>query len=243
MPKTESELKLDGTVTEALDTVEATINRLNRLGSTIRKYSTSSLDSRVKAFTERHGDANYTELAKKIVYFKYRTAPPSLQEQLALSMSARRQRLRYIRRHQEKLRTHQPEKQNNELRDRLETEDPHLPSPKRIDEAAPHNAPTDGPSASKKRALNNRPLVGFFAPPSANTKASTFRPTPSLVAKFQTSDGASVVSSSKQSKTFMADDLDDYPDPPKKEAGKPEPTCPYCCQPLEDSILKLSNWR
>ncbi|KAL2679252.1 hypothetical protein Neosp_010019 [[Neocosmospora] mangrovei] len=116
-PKTESELILDGTVSEALDTVEATIDRLNRLGSTIRKYSTSSLDSRVKAFTE-----------------------------------------------------------------------------------------------------------SFLAPTSANTKASTFKQTPSLVAKLQTSHRTSVVSSSKQSTTFMTEDLDNYPDPPKKEAGKPEPT-------------------
>ncbi|KAK4032876.1 hypothetical protein C8A01DRAFT_20125, partial [Parachaetomium inaequale] len=105
LPEENGTGEIQGTVSEALDTVEATIDRLNRLGATIRRYSTADLENRVKAFTERHGDGNYFQLARQIVYFRYRTPMPSLLDQLAVSMANRRQRLRYIRRHQMKLGT------------------------------------------------------------------------------------------------------------------------------------------
>lgn len=38
---------------EALDAVKATISMLNKLGATIQRYSTSSLESRVKGSTEQ----------------------------------------------------------------------------------------------------------------------------------------------------------------------------------------------
>lgn len=241
MQELESKPMLKGTPSEALDAIEATISRLNKLGSTIRRYSTSSLDSRAKASTEKHGDENYTALAKLTVQFKYRTAPTSLQEQLALSMSARRQRLRYVGRHQAKLASRQ-QNVENEHEDRPEMAKSFSPALKRIDELDSGEAPSSGLSRKKItfRSSHNSPYMEMVVP--SETKASSFKPTQSVVARLKRGDGASVVSSSKNSTTFMVEDLENYPEPPKKQPGKPDPTCPFCWRPLEESQLKIGKW-
>jgi hypothetical protein len=58
--------EIQGTALDALDAVEDTIDRLNRLGVMIRKYSATNLESRVKAFTDKHGDGDYSRLARQI---------------------------------------------------------------------------------------------------------------------------------------------------------------------------------
>jgi hypothetical protein len=241
--KAEGKPKLKGTHSEALDAVEATISRLNKLGATIRRYSTSSLESRVKASTEKHGDENYTALAKLIVQFKYRAATASLQEQLGVSMSSRRQRLRYIGRHQAKLASRQQKVENEQpvgRPDRLKSFSPALEA---IDEAPRDNAPIAGPSRKKMviRQSHNSLSMESFAP--SETKASSFKPTHSVIARLKKGDGASVVSSSKDSKTPMVEDLESYPEAPKKQPGKPDPTCTFCCRPLQDWELKIGKWQ
>jgi hypothetical protein len=83
----------------------------------------------------------------------------------------------------------------------------------------------------------------MFVPSDMGSKASTFKPPPAVVARLQSGDGASVVSSSKNSKTFMAENLENYPEAPQRESGKPAPSCPFCSKPLEDSELKLGKWQ
>lgn len=94
---------IQGTDSEALDAVEGTIDRLNRLGATIRKYPIADLENGAKSVTERYADGNFSRLALKLVQSECRTAGSSLQDQLAISMANRRQRMRYVRKHQAKL--------------------------------------------------------------------------------------------------------------------------------------------
>lgn len=241
LPKVDQKSGLEGTVVEALNTVDSTIDRLNRLGSTIRAYSTASLESRVSAFTEQHGDENYTELAKHIIQFKYHTAPPSLQDQLAQSMSVRRQRLRYMRKHQQKLanRSQPPKVERQVQKESAGVKTVLLP----VDETSSQIGPESAPP--RVRFSTSNADTAKLAAPSTHTRASSFVQTPSLVHRLRLAgDGAaSVVSSSKESTTFMAEDLDNYPPPPKREEGKPEPQCPYCFKPLRESELKTRNWR
>ncbi|KAB5536166.1 CHAT domain-containing protein [Coniochaeta sp. 2T2.1] len=237
--------EIQGTASEALDAVEATIDRLNRLGATIRKYSTADLENRVKAFTERHGDGDYSRLARQIVHFKYRTATPSLQDQLAVSMANRRQRLRYIRRHQGKLGTpkgavSQPKEQAVEARPTTQVSR----QLSGIPEDRSDNA-TAGPSQTRQKQLDIRPAQKTLPRRMAarsDTKASGFKPTPSSIVRMQRDERGSVISSSKNSTTFFAEDLEGFPDPPKTEASTVPPCCPFCGKPLEESDLKLGRW-
>ncbi|KAM0425639.1 hypothetical protein ACHAPT_009171 [Fusarium lateritium] len=231
---------LEGTPSEALEAIQASINRLKRLGATIRKYSVSCLDERVNAFTQRHGDENYSQLAKQVVRFKYKTATPSLQEQLALSMSSRRQRLRYLHRHQSKL-AHVDITPTERT---PETKVHSLPSLSPIGEdtewkRSKHSQPPMRKALALRRHLPGRsPMHGGRS----ETNASKFVPTPSAIARLRRGDGASVVSSSKKSSTFMAEAPEKYPDPPKCLPDEPEPPCPYCCQPLGESERQGAKW-
>lgn len=222
------------------------MTRLNKLGSSIRRYSTSSLDCRVKAFTEKHGDENYMEIARQIVRFRYRTASPSLHEQLAVSMSARRQRLRYIRRHQEKLSGQVDNK--DEPTKRREARRPLPIGLPAIDEAVPTGMPVSspsrhiGPKEGQLQVIEQSNRSNRNSAVSA-TAASSFWPTKSAIARLRRGDGATVVSSSKGSTTFMAEDLADYPEPPKREQDQLHPSCPFCYQPLQELELKVRNWQ
>lgn len=233
--KTEGKLKLKGTSSEALDTVEATINRLNKLSATIRRYSTTSLESRFRDPAQKHEDEKFTTLAKKIVSFKYVTANASLQEQLVASMLHRRQRLRYIGKHQAKLANRQQKKENEQPNNRPDVKR-HVLLASEVHEAARENAPTRSPN--HKRV--NNVVVKNGAP--SETEATTFKPTMSIIGRLKREE-ASVVSSSKDSKTFMIEGLETYPEVPKKHPGKPEPTCVFCYRPLQDRDLTIRRWR
>lgn len=241
MKELDAKPRLNGTASEALDAVENTINRLNRLGSTIRRYSISSLETRVRAFTAKYGDEDYTALAKLIVQFKYRTAPPSLQEHLAVSMSARRQRLRYTSQHQANLDSREQKTQNKQQDQPDMRTSLSLALEQITEEEGSENAAPPEPIRNRKKMAFRS--VKMLAPSDMGSKASTFKPPPSVVARLQRGDGASVVSSSKNSKTFMAEDLENYPEAPQREPGKAAPSCPFCFIPLEDSELKPGKWQ
>ncbi|KAK2608929.1 hypothetical protein QQS21_002505 [Conoideocrella luteorostrata] len=243
LPHPGSKLHLEGTNEEALDAVEVTITRLNKLGSSIRRYSSSSLDSRVKAFTEKHGDENYMDIARQIVRFKYRTASPSLHEQLAVSMSARRHRLRYIRRHQEKL-SGQIDNKNEPAKGRKAGRPLPMDLPT-IEEAVPTGMSVGSPSGHKEGELQviKQNIRSDRNSAVSATVASSFRPTQSAIARLKRGDGATVVSSLKGSMTFMAEDLAGYPEPPKREQYQLHPSCPFCCEPLQELELEVKNWQ
>lgn len=229
---------LEGTSSEALQAIEATINRLNRLGATIRKYSASSLDDRVESFTRRHGDEDYTQLARHYVRCKYKTATPSLRDHLAQSMASRRQRLRYLHRHQSKLaglvntRTRTMEIRAHPLASLVQSED----VVGAVDQQLSQNLEKE--MTERRRTHYGRSSAGGER---SETNVSDFVPTRPGLARLR-SDDASVVSSSNDSSTAMAEVLEDYPEPPMPHPGQPEPPCPYCCQPLEGCERMGVKW-
>ncbi|KAK6448420.1 hypothetical protein FP744_10004670 [Trichoderma asperellum] len=90
---------------QAQESVEGAIDRLHRLGVTIRQSSTASLISRVKAFSAKMSDASLEEMALLIVKFLYPAAPLSLQRLLGRSILERYFNLKYREEHQRRLAT------------------------------------------------------------------------------------------------------------------------------------------
>lgn len=231
---------LQGSVEEAVKAILGVLQRLDRLGATIRKSSTSSLSIRVKAFAEQDNDEEYRLLSKNILAFKYPTAPSSLHAQLAESMAYRRLRLRYIRQHQVK--TAPKGLQDSIKRNHGEQS---LSNPKSTNIKLEKPMPKDGPAAFRNQALY-RPKGNIFskdAETTPSTTAWTFRPTSSTVERVKRDDSKSVVSSSKASTTRMAGHLDDYPDPPTHDQWSQDPKCPTCWRQLLESELKGKRWR
>lgn len=173
---------------------------------------------------------------------------PSLQDQLAISMANRRQRLRYVRRHQMKLATPQmsvprPLEQKPEAR-----------APKRggrrllaiLEDSNDETAAGDSSSKTRKKLLDIHPaqkVLPWRYTVRSETKASRFNPTPSAIARLQRDERGSVVSSSRNSTTFLAEELEGFPDPPKVDAAKGPPSCPFCGKYLEESELEIGKWR
>lgn len=184
-----------------MDAVDATIKRLNKLGTVVRNYSASSLERRTQAFTEKYGDDNYGALARLTVQFMYHTATASLQEQLAVSMSTRRQGLNYMERHQEKLGNRQHDLTNKQSLTQSDRKVTFASALTASDEAAKEEAPKV--SATRKeiafRQTTNNPFRKSFA--TSETNASSFKPTSSAIGRLRKDDGGSVVSSSTSSKT------------------------------------------
>jgi hypothetical protein len=242
--------EIQSTASEALDAIEATINRLSRLSATIRKSSSADLENRVMNFTKKYPDAEYPQLAQKIVQFKYRTAMPSLHDQLAVSMVNRRQRLRYSRRHQLKLQVgttavSQPKKQAVEAQPTAQVSRPLPVIPEHSGDDA--TGRQGDPSQNHQKQLDTSRARNLFARRQialSDTHASGrgYKPTPSEMVRVQRDERASVISSSKKSTTILAEDLEGFPDPPKMDGSTPPP-CPYCGKLLEESKLELAKWR
>jgi hypothetical protein len=107
----EATLPLGSSVTQAaLDGIREAIDRLHRIGSAIRKISTSSLASRVKKFARKADDDHtfFERIALLIVKGLYPNIRDSFAKQLARSVSFRRQRFLYQKKHQNKLKTRRP---------------------------------------------------------------------------------------------------------------------------------------
>ncbi|CAM1510952.1 Fc.00g084650.m01.CDS01 [Cosmosporella sp. VM-42] len=94
----------------ALDGVRGALDILHRLGSAIRKNSTSSLTSRIKSFSRKseHEHVFFERMALLVVTGLYPDITEAFATQLARSISFRRQRLLYQRNHQKKLSAPRP---------------------------------------------------------------------------------------------------------------------------------------
>ncbi|KAF5246035.1 hypothetical protein FAUST_1446 [Fusarium austroamericanum] len=230
--------KLQGSIEEALRAISAVLQRLDRLGATIRKYSASSLSSRVKAFAEQDHDEEYRLLAKNIVVFKYPTAPSSLHAQLAESMAHRRQRLRYIRQHQQK--TTPKDRQDSRTRKHHEKNLSH-PKSTELTRSAPKDRAAVLRNQAVSRPRGNPPSEGTETTPS--TTAWTVRPTSSAMERVRRDGSKSVISSSKASTTRMVGDLNDYPEPPTYDQWSQDPKCSTCWRQLLEAELKGKKWR
>ncbi len=201
-------------------------------------------------FNKKYPDAKYPQLARKIVQFKYGTAMPSLHDQLAVSMVNRRQRLRYTRKHQLKLQVGTPAV-SQPMKHAVEAQ-PAAQVSRQLPVIHEHNGDNaagrqSGPRQNLQKQLDISPPRNLFSRRQialSDTHASGrgYKHTRSEIAKIQEEDRGSVLSSSKNSTTFFAEDLEGFPDPPKLDGSTPPP-CPYCGKLLEESELKLAKWR
>ncbi|KAI8712786.1 NACHT domain-containing protein [Fusarium sp. LHS14.1] len=232
--------ELEGTVEEALQAIMAVLQRLDRLGTTIRKHSASSLSSRLKSFAEQENDEKYRLLATNIVAFKYPMATPSLRTQLVEAMTDRGQRLRYIRQRQQK--TAAKDRQG------LKTRNQHNPN---TSNHKPSDFESDQPM-SKTRAATLRDQgdsrsSGNTTSQDTGTTPSTdsweFLPTSSAMERTRCDGSKSVISSLEANTTRMVGDLNNYPEPPTHEEWSQDPKCPTCWSQLKESELEDKKWR
>lgn len=75
----------------------------------------------------------------------------------------------------------------------------------------------------------------------SDTDVSTFRPTSSFIARETRNDSQPV--GAKSTTTFVANDEDNYPKPPVKKVGGPNPKCDCCSRRLEEAELGKRGWR
>lgn len=209
----------------------------------IRRHSTTDLEHRVKTFTAKHGDDDYPRLARLIVHFKYNTAVPSLQNQLAESMSNRRQKLRYTRRHQDKLANRKTSATKPGPR-AVEERQVNQASTTTTFKSVPERNPNDilSPISDQQRMDSIPKSLYTKSLARSHTNASGFKPTPSAKFRMQKADRMSAISSSQNSTTFTIEGLEDFPDPPQREPGGPDPLCDFCRQPLNESDTKPERW-
>ncbi|KAK3935912.1 hypothetical protein QBC46DRAFT_421041, partial [Diplogelasinospora grovesii] len=215
-------LNIQGTSKDALDAVESSIDRLDHLGVTIRQYSTAGLSARVIAFAAKNHDPAFEELA--------------LRMQLARSISRRRQRLKYIMQHQEKLAERDLDHDHSPAHPPLGPIVDVVDSGKR--EKEPRNAKTvkfHMPAESTTPAQRTGDDIR------SETHASTFRATPSRIARLREEDSRS--EGAKSTTTFAANDEDNYPEPPVKKDGGPDPICDYCNRRLKKADLGKRAWQ
>ncbi|KAJ4857129.1 hypothetical protein T069G_08026 [Trichoderma breve] len=85
------------------ESIEGAIDRLHRLGVTIRQSSTAGLISRVRAFSAKRSDSSLEEISFLMIKFLYPIAPLNLQRLLSRSILERHFNIEYRGEHQRRL--------------------------------------------------------------------------------------------------------------------------------------------
>jgi hypothetical protein len=214
-----------------LKTVEATIDRLQRLSIAIRKSATLSRNSKAAEFKEKdeHGNDKghaFELYATQIVQHRHKNASEGLCKLLGTSMSLRRKRFLYFKRHQRRLALqHQA------------TADPERPLPytsTRLLEGVQGGAiPSDNatPSQAEPPTVTRTNLF-------SHTTASALDPDRFKVVAF------SARSTSTRSEGVTQDFNLEYPPAPKVPEDAKEFECPFCCLILTSEIaLNEIKWK
>ncbi|KAH9205836.1 hypothetical protein DL95DRAFT_417067 [Leptodontidium sp. 2 PMI_412] len=216
---------------QALKTAGATIDRLQRLSIAIRKSATLSRNSKAAEFKEKdeHGNdkGHIFELyATQIVQHRHKNASEGLCKLLGASMSLRRKRFLYFKRHQQKLALqHQA------------TILPERPLPyisTRMQEGVQEGAiPSENATPSQAKAPTVTRTNLF-----SHTTASALDPDRFKMVDFSTR------STSTRNEGVTQDFNLEYPPAPKVPEDAKEFECPFCCLILTSEIaLDEIKWR
>ncbi|KAF4633525.1 hypothetical protein G7Y89_g4594 [Cudoniella acicularis] len=210
---------------EARERVEVTIRRLNTITTSIRRAGTKNRDSKANAWIERDKDGQdltsyFAHLAKLAIDFKFPDATPTIRHRLAQSLSQRRNRIAYARKHQRKLAKVRTEK--------LVSTPALLISDRKVSLAAPSLVSISKPSYA--RAATETSAT------SATQADNGHIPLPTFSAK-ASSRAASVISGD----SFKARDLI-IPDAPDV-TGKDDFKCPYCMDMYPAKEALGDRWR
>lgn len=208
------------------------MDRLYQVGVAIRKSSTVTLSSRIQAFSATHDDEDYFfSLAVEIVKWRFPDADAAICSHLAATIKFRRQKIRYQRRHQSKLRCGA----------RRAAEQPSL-SPaapllfgtpridaKRQEELAGINTVVQAPSQTSASTFLARDFLRHLnAPPSAPSDTQGTEP---LSAPSMMSSGSTVIEYGNLS----------FPQPPAVQEGM-SASCVWCFQEHMSEQYNDTRW-
>ena len=219
--------------TESVQAVQDLIDRLHRLSASIRKSAVRDRNSKSANFVERDEDGNdlsvtFESNVFRIIQQRYPDASEPLCRRLGESVSLRRKRILYSRKHQVKLAR------------RVPLLDPAPVLPKKPDSPllprTLENLATQDTSLTTEEPLLEVPAIALSVGPS-ETAASV-----------PDSDVQSTVAPSRASSASTGSMLQDqglrYPRPPKIDVLMSEASCPYCSAVLTiEESSNLKSWR
>lgn len=214
--------------------IEGAIDRLHRLGVTIRHSSTASLASRVKAFSAKRPDPCLEEKSLLIVKFLYPAAPPNLQRLLGRSIFERYFNMKYREEHQRRLTSHRFPVLDDMEGDQSDgcNGQPQL-SPQK-DSIADGDVKTDG--------LTGRMVDADAILSKSGTKPSTFQ-ADDFQRKFRAENQRTALSATSRTSSVPMGEIS-YPKPPKP-SGDGEfkwAVCSWCFESIPDDKLQNSRW-
>jgi len=216
--------------TDSIQAVQDLIDRLHRLSASIRKSAVRDRNSKAANFVERDEDGNdlsvtFESNAIRIIQQRYPDASEPLCRRLGESVSLRRKRVLYSRKHQVKLAKRIP----------LLVPAPIIPDrpllPRILEDPVP-----------QETLLAAEPL-----PEVPVTIALSVGPS-ETAASVPDSDVQSTIAPSRASSASTGSMLQDqglrYPRPPKIDALMSEASCPYCSAVLTlEESSNLKSWR
>ncbi|KAH7122112.1 hypothetical protein B0J13DRAFT_566968 [Dactylonectria estremocensis] len=217
--------------------IEGSITRLHRLGVAIRRSSTGSLLSRVKAFSAKRVDLPLEELYSHCVKYLYPLAADSLQTHIIQSMLERHFRLAYQQEHQNRI-SQPPVLSERRNEDTLFTT-PEAALAMEIE--VPTNIP-DRVRVSRNDTRNKVEEHMTQKDSSLGTKPSTLN-TQAFRQMLDAVERAPATTSSPVSSA--APDRIQYPRPPKAAGRGTEFICTWCSVslPVDSHSRRSRQWR
>lgn len=211
------------------ESAEKVIDRLERLGQTIRRSSTAGLQRRVERFAEKKANTSIGELSILVVQSMYPDAPPSLINFLGRTIFLTYTRLKYKRVHQKKLQVHRPRVPDLEVGP-LEN----VPEPVEIIEEAVQ--PITRPDA-----------VGGIDTEEHNQMMEHIDSTPGTPEELSGTDPSTLNNLSQNPPTSSAASSImlsgvHYPKPPKEEFARGWKTCEWCFDNYQTSQFDDTRW-
>jgi hypothetical protein len=216
------------------DTVQAVsdiIGSLHRLSATIRRSAARDRNSKAADFVERDDEGNdinfvFQENVTRIIQQRYPDASKAVCERLGESISLRRRRVLYSRRHQAKL----------AVRPQVLA-----PAPRVLPAVVPDINPQILPITSDHTPIPH-PL------PQPAPVAMSVRPSETAASIPDSDTQGSTIAPSRASSTSTGSVIQDqslrYPSLPRVDTLTGEASCPYCAAVLtKDELLNPKLWR
>lgn len=216
--------ELENRVQKAKESIDGSVSRLHRLGTTIRQSSTAGLASRVKAFTAKSSTTSLEKITALIVSNLHPGASTDLQKLLSRSILDRYFRLKYKQQHQRHLsqRRATPKIDEGDLVLNTRNEKTVEVQPKVL----PIRTPRDSKELAPSKSHGER------------SKPSTLQESQVLNAIGDTEARSVATSASTVPMTDIR-----YPKPPKPESPWAGLTsCDWCAMAFENAKFKDPRW-
>lgn len=210
---------------EALRVVDDTLNRLNRLGVTIRQSSRPKIDEKARKLAEEHGLKPFIDLCTAAVQLLYPGAHQSLKDYLGKSMTDRYARVLLLNSRQKRLGTRREPR----------TEQPPIPTFDSLPK--PSSTPVDQPSTVMRRMVLRNLARASNIPSQSDLSSIDIQ---RIRARLRPPDEPSVMSQKTMS---VRVNQGNYPKQPDTSKDGTIFTCEWCSEPLNKKTLSESDWR